>query len=457
MAGIKIIRMAKFKIVIVIVLLLQVQFSNVFAQKYPILDQIVATVGGDKILLSEIEQQAMQMRLQGYSASGDVQCEVLEEILNQKLLIDQARIDSVEITAGQVNGEVDRRINYFVSNIGSEEAVEKYFNKSMSDIKRDLNKVIEQQLLTQRMQQNIVSDVFVTPTEVKKFYKNTSSDSLPLLNDQMEIQQIVLYPQADDIAKLEVRKKLLALRERIIKGEKFSTLAILYGEDGSARNGGELGFSSRNEFVKEFSDVAFNLKKGQVSQIVETEFGFHVIQLIQRKGDRINCRHILMKPKVTPEMISKVKIRLDSITDFIQQDSLTFDLAAKMFSEDEDTRMNGGIMLNPVDRSAKFEKEHLSPADYYAIKDLETGVISKPFESTEKNKTAYKIIRVNNRIESHRANIDNDYDMIVNIAEGNKKEKVLEEWLDKKRSKTFIRIRSPFTKCKFKKQDWLSK
>lgn len=427
-----------------------------FAQENIILDQIVAIVGGNKILLSEVEQQAMQMKLQGYSATNDLKCEVLEELLGQKLLIDQARIDSIEVSQMQIGSEIDRRINYFIANIGSEEAVEEYFNKSLEDIIDDLRKVIGDQMLTQQMQTEIVKSVFVTPTEVKKFFREAPKDSLPLISEQMEIQQIVLYPQADDEAKLEVRKKLLSLRERILNGEKFATLAILYSEDlGSAKKGGDLGYSSRSEFVKPFSDAAFNLKVGQVSQIVETEFGFHIIQLIDRKDDKVNCRHILLKPKITPEMISAVKSKLDSIANLINSDSVSFKAAARYFSEDEETRMNGGIMINPYDRSSKFEKEHLSPAEYYVIRDIETGVISAPFEAREESKVAYKIIRVNRRIETHRANMDNDYDVIVTIATNKKKTDVLESWLEEKRNKTYIKIGSPFNKCTFKKEGWI--
>ena len=429
---------------------------QLFSQQEIVIDQVVAVVGGDKVLSSEIEEQAMQMKLQGYSGSKNMKCDVLEEILAGKLLVDQAKIDSIEISSTQVDSEIDRRINYFIQNIGSVEEVEKYFTKSMNDIKEDLRKVIGEQMLIQRMQTEIVKNVFVTPTEVKKFYEAADKDTLPLQDDQMIMRQIVIYPQADEQAKIEVRKKLLALRERIVNGEKFSTLAILYSEDpGSARKGGELGYSTAKEYVKPFADAAFALKEGQVSQIIETEFGFHIIQMIDRKGDRVNLRHILMKPKITPEMIANVKSKLDSIATLIKNDSLTFEQAAMKFSEDKETFVNGGLMINPYTRSSKFSKEHLSPEEFYIIKNLETNVISQPFEAKQKNKVAYKIIEIVRRIPSHRANFVEDYDLIVNISENKKKQEELEKWIDKKREKTYIKIEEPFNQCEFKKEGWV--
>ncbi|HCY00428.1 MAG TPA: peptidylprolyl isomerase, partial [Bacteroidales bacterium] len=342
-----------------------------------IIDQVLGVVGSEKILLSDIEQEHLRLKMQGIETEGDVKCNVFEDLLIHKLLIHQAALDSIEVGAAMVESEMDRRLRYFINQVGSEAELEKYFNKSIFQIKSDLRKTIKESLVAQQMQESIVKNVTVTPSEVKKTFRSFPKDSLPTIPEQYEIRQIVLYPPASGEAKLAVRERLLELRERILKGERFSTLAVAYSEDrATVAHGGELGFSSRDQLVKSFADAAFNLKDGQVSQIVESEYGFHLIQMIERRNDQVNVRHILMKPSYTQSQLLQNQNKLDSIVNLINADSLTFKQAAQRFSEDEKTKLSGGLAINPRTNTSLFEKEHLAPSDFYVIKNLKIGEIS---------------------------------------------------------------------------------
>jgi len=289
--------------------------------------------------------------------NDNTRCEVLENLMTQKILLNQSRIDSVFPSESQVESQLEQRLSYFSNQLGSQKAVENYFKKSIYEIKADLKESLREQIQTQQMQSKITEKITITPSEVKSFYKSLPSDSLPMINLQYVIEQVVKYPPEASQAKFEVKQKLLALRQRILDGEKFSSLAILYSEDpGSARRGGELGFRSRGELVKPFADVAFNLKEGQVSQIVESEYGYHIIQLIEKKDDKVNVRHILMKPTFSPEDEIKVQQTLDSIATAVRQDSITFEKAARKYSDDKKTNLNGGVMVNPQTGSVRFER-----------------------------------------------------------------------------------------------------
>jgi peptidyl-prolyl cis-trans isomerase SurA len=307
------------------------------------------------------------------------------------------------------------------------------------------------------MRSKIVDKVNVTPDDVKRFFKEIPKDSLPLIPEQYEYRQICIYPPASTDAKFMVREKLLELRERIIKGERFAPLAVAYSEDrASATKGGELGMRSREELVKAFADAAFNLKPGQVSNIVETEYGFHIIQLIEKRGDQVNVRHILMKPTFTSSMYLKAQNKLDSITTLIQNDSITFIKAAQKFSEDKKTIMSGGLVINPQTGTSLFEKEHIQPAEFFTIKNLKTNVISEPFESRDQHaNVVFKVVMVTRIIPAHKANLDDDYAIIQLMAKGTKEQEKFMEWVKQKQKTTYIRIDSELKKCDFELNGWI--
>lgn len=421
------------------------------------IDKVVAVIGNERILLSDVEQELLRIKMQGNTKAVITRCNVLEQLMIQKLLITQAKIDSLNTNENSVEIEVDRRLKYFINQIGSEKALENYFNKPIFEIKDDLREIIREQQLTQQMRQKIVDKVKITPSDVKSFFKKIPADSLPMVPLQYELQQIVIYPPAADKAKLEARERLLEIRNRILNGERFATLAALYSEDrASAIKGGELGFRSREELVKSFADAAFNLKEGQVSQVVETEYGFHIIQLIEARKDQVNVRHILLKPRFTNDLLAKAIEKLDSIANKIKADSITFDEAVMRFSEDKKTNLNKGLMVNPQTNSSLFEKELLQPSDFYAIKDLKEGEFSAPIESRDEHaNVVFKIIKVKRIVPAHKANLKDDYDKIQAMAKASRENEILRDWLNKKIKTVYIRIDKEFHNCDFETKGWI--
>ncbi|MBR7068072.1 MAG: peptidylprolyl isomerase [Bacteroidales bacterium] len=434
-----------FKLIFALAMLL-----TPLAGRTQVIDKVVAVVGGEKILLSDIEEEYMRSKMQG-GQSDLSKCQLLENMLTHKLLLNQAKIDSLESNAMNVENELERRLRYFVAQIGSEQALERYFNRSMYQIKDDLRESIAEQMLAQQMQQKIVEKVNLTPEEIKHFYNEIPQDSIPEVPLQYELQQIMIYPPASNEAKYAVRQKLLDIRERVLNGERFTTLATLYSEDrASAVHGGELGMRSRDEYVKEFANAAFNLKEGQVSSVVESEYGFHLIQMIENKGNTANVRHILMKPQYSSDMMSAAVARLDSISTAIASDSITFEKAAARFSADKKSAMNHGVVINPYTGTTLFQKEQLETADYYIIRDLREGEYSKPFESRDEHtNVALKVIKVKRIIPAHRANLTDDYDAIQRIAKTQAEHSILKNWVRKTVRNTFIKIDPEFHSCKF--------
>lgn len=426
------------------------------AQTNKIIDQVVAVVGRQVILQSDIENQSLQLRAQGYYTSGDLQCEVFEEMLHAKLLVNQAILDSVEVGDAEVQAEMERRLNYFINQIGSEEKLEEYYKKSIPEIKEEFTDVIREQILSQRMQQEVTADLKVTPQEVRSFFKSIPADSLPIVNTEFEMEQIMVNPKVEEVEILRIKDKLREFKTRITNGESFATLAVLYSEDpGSATRGGELGFVSRGDLVPEFSAVAFNLKEGEVSKIVKTDYGYHIIQLVEKKGERINVRHILLKPKITIEEKNKAKLRLDSVRNEINAGKLTFKEACWKFSDDENTRLNGGVMINPMTGNSRWEASQLSPKVAYAIKGLKVGDISKPFEDEDENgQTVYKIIMLRSKSEPHPANLTDDYQRIQDMALEKKKGEFMEDWVKKIVKDTYLKIDTDYKNCNFKNDIW---
>ncbi len=422
-----------------------------------VLDRVIAVVGDHRILQSDVETQFLQNKTQGIPMAADPKCGIFEEILSQKLLVNQAEIDSIEVGPSEVDMELDGRMQYFISMIGSQEALEEYFGKNIMQIKEDMRESVRESILTRRMQGNITSDVSVTPSDVKNYYNGLSRDSIPYIDSKIEISQITMYPNVDEANKFEVKQQLLDLRKRIIDGEKFSTLAVLYSEGPSASKGGEIGFLGKGELDPAYAKAAFSLKENGVSTIVESSFGYHIIQLIERRDDRVNTRHILMKPRIDPKSTAATIRKLDSIAGLIRSDSVKFDLAARIFSQDKNTAVNGGIMVNPMDNTTEFELDELQAPEFVALRDMNVGEISPPFKSEDENgQEAYKIILLQNRTRPHRANMKDDYITLKDMALEKKKEEAYSNWIDEKIEGTYIHIDNSFAGCEFQREGWIN-
>ncbi len=415
-------------------------------------DKIVGVVGQSAILYSDIEEQYLQAKAQRITQE---RCDILEDLLAQKLLVTQAAKDSIEVTPAEVEMELENRINYFINQIGTEDKLIEYFGKSLLEIKDDMRDAVRDQLLMQRMQADIVKEISITPSEVKEFYNSLPKDSLPYIDSEIEIAQIMVYPKSDENSEFEVKEKLLELRERVLNGESFSTLAVLYSEGPSASRGGDIGWANKSDLDPAYTKAALSLKPGQVSKIVKSSFGYHLILLEEKSGERIHTRHILMKPKVSTNAKLKATRFLDSLAGAIRIDSITFKTAAYYFSADKDTRMNEGVRVNPQTQTTKFKVNEFSTSEYYIIRNLHVGEISKAFEATDdKGKTVYKIIQLKSRTEPHVANLENDFNLLQQMATQNKQNKYIDKWVSEKAKTTYIRIEEPYSNCSFKLDVW---
>ncbi len=422
-------------------------------QQGQIIDRVVAVVGSNAILESDIENQYVNYRLQmGISGSAQgMRCKILEDILFQKLMVAQAEVDSLTVDDEQVNGELERRLSGFINQFGSQDKLEKYYGKTIAEIKMELHDIVKEQMLAQQEQQNIVKDVMVTPSEIRDYFKSLPEDSIPVIKTEYVIRQIVKNPPISVEEKLRVKEKLLDLRKRILNGESFSTMAILYSEDpGSAKKGGELGFYGRGQLYPEFEAVAFKLKPGEISDIVETKAGYHIIQMIDRKGDFINVRHILLVPKVSPQDLVKARNILDSVAQLIRADSITFDEAVEKFSDDEN-KNNGGYLINPYTGGTSFEGEQLDPQVSFTIQKMKPGEISNPvpMKTEEDQKDAYRLLYLESKTKPHKANMKDDYARIQQWALQHKQMQVINDWINEKAKKTYIRIIDDYKTCNF--------
>ncbi|NPA36799.1 MAG: peptidylprolyl isomerase [Chlorobi bacterium] len=431
---------------------------QIFSQENMI-DGVIAVVGDNAILRSEIEQQYQQALSEGVTFPGDIKCHIFEQALIQSLMLNQADLDSIEVSQNEIVKQVDARINYMIQQIGDKEKLEEYFNKSLIQIKREMMETVKKQMLAQRVQSEITKDVKVTPSEIRGFYKKMPEDSLPMVPTQYELNQIVIYPRVEQSEIDRVKKQLREFQKEINEGRDFATLAVLYSEDpGSAARGGDLGWMSRSQLVPEFASVAFNLTdKNKVSKIVETEFGYHIIQLIDRKGDRINVRHILLKPKISDEARKEALSRLDSIRTFILEGKLSFEEAALRFSMDKDTRANGGIMVNPKTGDTKFEISDIPPQINRAIAGLQPGDISKPFRMMDerKGKETYRIVKLKSKTPPHRANLREDYQLLKGMLENKKRKEAVDKWIVEKQRTTYITIDKKWLTCDFEYKGWV--
>lgn len=443
------------KKVLLSALLIIASLSQTFSQTKNA-DKIVAVLGESIILNSDVDGQFAQYLAQGYKDDGQLKCQILESILSQKMLQNQAKIDSLEISEQQVEDELNRRVKYFLSQIGSQEKLEQFIGKSILEFKDELREDVRAVIMAQTMQQQITSKVSVTPNEIKKFYAEIPKDSLPFFNKEVQVGVIVKKPAISAKAKQEAKDKLEALRIRVANGEDFATLAILYSQDGSAKSGGELGFVGRGELVKAFEAVAFKLKPGELSSIVETEFGFHIVQLIERRGEQVNVRHILIKVNYDYADMLAAKRILDSVYNLISTDQLSFSDAALKFSDDESTKNNGGMMLNPQDGSTKIPSDQVDPSIYFQLENMKVGDIAAP--SSFRGPTgeqAYRIVKLLSKTEPHQANLKDDYQKIQQAALTSKQNKEVEAWFKKKRAQTYIRINDEFLSCE-KLQPWIN-
>ncbi len=445
--------MKYLKITIAIVLLGAISTFSAKSQN-TVIDQVVAVVGNKIIKKSDIETQYLQIKAEGNEVD---KCHILEVMLRMKLMVNQAAIDSIEVTDSQVEQELNQRLNAFISQAGSQKAVEDYFKKSILEMKDDMRNEIRDNMISQRMEDEITGDIKITPSEVKAFYNKQDKDSLPLINSQIELYQIGIYPPYTEKAIFDLKEKMLDMRRQIIEGKSFASLAVLYSEDGSAMRGGELGFTQKGSWDPEFAKAAFALKeRGEVSKIVESQFGYHLIQLIEKRGDMVNARHILMKPKADAEAITKAVSRLDSIVVLIKKDSITFEKAALYFSEDKSTRANSGLVMNPQTGEPRFEMDQINPVDYRVVKDLKIGEISAPFESMDdKGKRIYKVMMIKSRSNPHKANLKDDFDLLKNMALANKRNNIINDWISEKIQSTYIHIDDSYKDCNFSRKGWI--
>jgi peptidyl-prolyl cis-trans isomerase SurA len=434
------------------------------AQKYSngLIDKTIAVVGNEMIMLSDLEEEVAMMRAYGMMSDKKGRCEILEEMMATRLFLMQARLDSIEVNNDMVEGELANRIDMLKTNLGGEEEVVKQFGKPIYKLRQEWRQAIEDQTLTQQMQQQIASKIpELTPYDVRLYVENTAVEDLPMVPVKYQLSQICIYPDRE-AANLAVKERLLAIRERIINGERFSTLARLYSQDpGSARKGGELGMASKSIFWPAFSDAAMSLKPGVVSQIVETPDGFHIIEVIEKKGDMFNARHILLKPEYTSEDREKGFRVLDSLRTELANDAVTFGLAARFYSEDPATRTNGGQMADPNTGSSYFEIDQLKPQDYAAIRDLKEGEISEPIESLDNEgrdgNLVYKIVKVDKILPAHPASFNNDYTLLLDQAKAELQQKAINDFIDSKIKVTYIVIDPLFGDCDFEREAWKEK
>jgi len=420
-----------------------------------VIDEIAGVVGSHPILWSDVETQYQQFRIQGIAGDPvEMRCRIFEELLFQKLLLHQSELDSLVVGDDQVNAELDRRLRYYITQFGSQEKLEEFYDKSIIEFKAELREPLRQEMLAAQQQSKIVENIKVTPSEVRSYFNSLPPDSIPIIPTEYEIGQIVKQPPVSPEELAVSREKIHTLRERILKGEKFSTLAILYSEDpGSASKGGELGLFGRGTMYPEFEAAAFSLKnKADVSEIIKTKAGFHILQLIERKGEYVNVRHILIVPKVSPLDLAVASSKLDSISDLIARsvDTLTFDKAVKKYSDDPG-KVTGGLLQNPSSGNTRWPADDLDPKVFFIIDKLKVGETSKAVSfTTEDGTQAYRLLHLKLRTDPHRANLKDDYNKIQEWALEKKRSDAMGKWIADKSRNAFIKINERFAGCELK-------
>ena len=426
-----------------------------------IAEEVAWMIGDQPIYKSEIEEAYRQMLYERTPINGDPYCVVPENLAIEKLFLHQADMDTVEIPASMVNAAVDQRINYFITNLGSKEKVEEYFRKPMPEFREQMTELMRNQYRVQEVQRSLTKDLKVTPSDVRKFFSTLPEDSVPYVPLQVEVQIITLNPVIPREEIENVKARLRDFSDRVNRGEsEFSTLAILYSEDpGSQPYGGEIGFQGRGHLEPEYAAAAFNLNDTKkVSKIVETQYGFHIIQLIEKRGDRVNTRHILLRPKVSDEDLLKSIHRLDSVRADILEKKFTFEEIVPYISQDKDTRSNKGIMFNSEDGTTMWKMQDLPQEVAKVVNTMEPGDISEPFIMKDsRNNDVVSIVKLTSRLEGHRANLSDDYQLIKGMYENSVREDIVRKWLAKKISETYVKIEDGWADCTFTNEGWIKK
>lgn len=424
-----------------------------------VIDEVVWVVGDEAILKSDVENARMEALQQGERWDGDPYCVISEQLAIKKLFLHQAAIDSVEVADADVFQKVDSRLNFFIQNIGSKEKMEEYFGRSTTQLREQLYNVIKEDEMVSEVRRNLVKNIKVTPAQVRRFFKDLPEDSIPFVPTKVECQIIVRYPKIPQEEIDRVKDELRSYTERVNNGSaQFSTLALLYSEDKeSAQKGGEIGFSGRGALVPEFANVAFNLTDPKsISKIVETEYGFHIIQLIEKRGDQMNCRHILRKPRVSGEALQECINDLDSIAKEIGEGLYTFDGCVSLVSADKDTRNNYGLMVNEEDGTSKFEMKDLPSEVARAVVGMKVGDISKPFiMMNNKGKEVVAMVKLKSRVNGHRATMADDYQVLQEVVLDKLCTDKVEKWIREKQQTTYIHINDDWRNCEFKYPGWI--
>lgn len=414
------------------------------------IDKIQAIIGSEILLISDIENQYNQILSQGVIETEDMRCQIIDELLLQNFLIHHAKIDStIEIISDDIDAEINNRISYFENQLGSLEKVEAYFTRSIESMEDELRIIVKDQFYTQKKQSKIISDVKITPNEVKDFYRTLNSEEIPIVPTKLQMSQIVIEPELSEDKKNSIKEKLNGFRKRIYNGEDFKVLATLYSDDVvSANNGGELGFMQRGDLVPEFERAAFKLKKDEISEVVESKFGYHIIQMIERRGEQINVRHILIKPKFSSLSLQNARENINSIKSDLDSSLISFNDALQKYSDDE-SKNNGGLIINPKNGTTFFTFEELDPSIRYIVERMNIGDVSDPSLSKSQDGTqaAYRLVKLNNKIEEHKANIVDDFDLLKEYALSNKKQSVLEKWVSDNLANTYINISNDLSEC----------
>ena len=425
-----------------------------------VIDEVIWVVGDEAILRSEVEEERLRAQYEGQQINGDPYCVIPEQLAVQKLYLHQAELDSIEANESTVSYQVDMRMNYYINQIGSKEKMEEYFRKTSSEIREEMMTTVRNQMIIQQMQQKLTSNIKPTPAEIRRYYNSLPMDSIPMMPAQVEVQILSFEPAVPAEETERIKQRLREFTERVQSGKAdFSMLARLYSEDAeSAKRGGELGFVGKGQLVPEFAEVAFNMNDPKrVSRIVKTEYGYHIIQLIEKKGDRINCRHILLRPRISASDKVKAIERLDSIRSFILLDSLQFEQAVIRFSEDKNTVMNAGLMINPNTGSSRFEYQELAPEIAKQIYAMQEGEVSQPFVmmDQQKNREVCAIVRLKKRTDVHRANLTDDFQTIKAMLEAQQGRELLHDWIIKKQKNTYVQISPEWQGCDFEYPGWI--
>lgn len=426
-----------------------------------VIEEVAWMIGDQPIYKSEIEEAYQEMQSDRFGIPGDPYCFIPEQIAIERLFLHQADIDTVEVQESMVQMQVDQQMNYLIGNLGSREKVEQYFRKPFAEIREYYVENMRNRTRVQQVRQSLTKDIKVTPADVRRYFSQLPADSIPFIPLQVEVQLLTLNPVIPRQEIDDVKARLRDYSDRITRGEsEFSTMAILYSEDpGSSVRGGELGFMGRGQLVPEYAAVAFNLNDPKkVSKIVETEFGFHIIQLIEKRGDRVNTRHILLRPRVSEKDLSDAVVRLDSLrTDIVENNKFTFEEAVGYLSHDKDTRNNRGVMVNSESGNSRFQMSELPQEVAREVNKLQPGEISQAFimKDPKTNHDIVALVKLTNRIEGHKANLSDDYQAIKNMYEQSRQKEILDEWLAKKIKDTYIRIEDGWRECDFKHTGWI--